>query len=174
MWPASLGGSNRIITVQGHSMEPTYHTGDLLVLDSGATPEVGRIIVFRIPADEPGGGHLVVHRMIGRRADGTFITQGDNAPNPDVFLTTRTDILGSPRFSIPHGGEAIGLFGTPTGLAVTAGLLGTLLMWPRNRARVALVSLQLTIDDEGWSSAFISEQDMVDANAWLRAEMSLD
>lgn len=133
MWPASLGGSSRMIVVHGHSMEPTYVTGDLVVLDTGAAPEIGHIVVFKIPDDEAGAGLFVVHRVIGIRADGTYITQGDNAPNPDVFLTKRSDILGSPRFSVPHGGQAIALLGSPIGLAAAIGGLCTVLLWPRKR-----------------------------------------
>jgi len=172
MWPAFLGGSTQIIVVQGHSMEPKYHTGDLLVLDASVTPEVGSIIVFRIPASEPGGGHLVVHRVIGRRADGTYITQGDNTQNPDAFLTARADILGSPRFSVPHGGQAIGLLSTPMGLAAVTGLLGFALMWPRKRPAEMFAFIRPTIDDEGWSSVPISEQDMAVANLWLQSQIS--
>ena len=122
-----------MIVVHGHSMEPTYVTGDLVVLDTAATPEIGHIIVFKIPADEPGAGLLVVHRIIGIRDDGTFITQGDNAQNPDVFLTARSDILGSPRFAVPHGGQAIAILSSPIGLAAATGGLCMILLWPRKR-----------------------------------------
>lgn len=133
VWPAVLGGSSQAIVVHGHSMEPTYATGDLVVVDTDAVPTVGNIIVFKIPSDEPGGGQLVVHRVVAMRDDGTYITQGDSSDNPDVFLTARSDILGSPRFSIPHGGQAIGLVATPLGLSIVAGLLSTVLLWPRKR-----------------------------------------
>jgi signal peptidase len=148
LWPAFLGGSTQMIKVGGHSMEPTYVTGDLVILDTGAAPKIGRIVVFKIHEDEAGAGLLVVHRIIGLREDGTYITQGDNNPNPDVFLTTRSDILGSPRFSIPHGAEAIGMLSSPIGLAAAVGGLCTALLWPRKR------------DDDAQKDADESSKDM--------------
>ena len=133
VWPTVLGGSSQAIVVHGRSMEPTYGTGDLVMVDTDAVPAVGNVIVFKIPSDAPGGGQLVAHRVVGMRDDGTYITQGDASENPDVFLTARSDILGSPRFSIPHGGQAIGLVATPLGLSIVVGLLSTVLLWPRRR-----------------------------------------
>lgn len=130
LWPASLGGSSRIIVVQGHSMEPTYQLGDLLLVRTDASPEVGDVVVFRIPADEPGGGSLVVHRIIGRRADGSAITQGDNRTTPDPYHVRPHDIVGRPLTSVPHGGRLIGLASRPTTVGLVSGLLATMLLWP--------------------------------------------
>ncbi|MCE9623815.1 MAG: signal peptidase I [Actinomycetia bacterium] len=195
LWPAFLGGTSRMITVQGHSMEPTYVTGDLVVLDAGATPAIGKIIVFKIPDDEPGAGLLVVHRVIGIREDGTYITQGDNTQSADTFLVTRSDILGSPRFSIPHGGQAIGLVSSPIGLALATGSLCTALLWPRKRDEDADASeesesagepLELVGPDDSFdapsSVAFADESSapqvdeidfVAEAEAWLRNELAL-
>lgn len=171
LWPAFLGGSSRMITVQGHSMEPTYTTGDLVVLDASVEPEVGRVVVFQIPANEPGGGQLVVHRIIGIRPDGTFITQGDNTAAPDAFLTARSDILGSPRFVIPRGGAAIGFASTPLGLAGGAGALCTMLMWPRKKAEEAADAVVPAFDEDGWTSARFSQYQIEEAELWLQTEV---
>ena len=130
LWPASLGGSSRIIVVEGHSMEPTYHLGDLLFVRTDASPDVGDVTVFHIPADEPGAGSLVVHRVIGRHEDGTLMTQGDNRTTPDPFHIGPTDVVGSPVLALPHGGRLIGLASRPTSVAVVSGLLAMMLLWP--------------------------------------------
>ncbi len=180
LWPSFLGGSSRMITVQGHSMEPTYVTGDLVILDTAATPEIGKIVVFQIPKDVAGGGHLIVHRVIGIRPDGTYITQGDNAPNPDVFLTKRADILGSPRFSIPHGAEAIGTLSSPIGLAVAIGGLCTALLWPRKRGdedEGGEVDESSPNSDEQVITPIMRRVEDADvaaeAEAWLREQLDL-
>lgn len=185
MWPSFLGGSSQVILVHGHSMEPTYMTGDLVVIDTSAMPQIGDIIVFQIPKDEPGGGQHVVHRLIGRRDDGTYITQGDNAPNPDAFLTERSDILGSPRFSIPHGGRAIGMLGSPIGLGGVAGVLCSLLLWPRKRvddvdnADDATDKLEapevepIAVADEAIAERVIAADVATEAEAWLRDQLEL-
>ena len=133
MWPATLGGSRQLILVQGRSMEPTYDSGDLVVLDTDATPGVGEVVVFKIPGDQLGAGQLVVHRITGVRDDGTFVTQGDNSQNADDFRVTQSDILGSPQLSIPHGGRVLGLLSTPLGVGVVSGVACTIGLWPRKR-----------------------------------------
>ena len=172
VWPTVLGGSSQAIVVHGHSMEPTYGTGDLVMVDTDAVPAVGKIVVLKIPSDEPGGGQLVVHRIVGMRDDGTYITQGDASENPDDFLTARSDILGSPRFSIPHGGQAIGLVATPLGLSIVAGLLSTVLLWPRKRppelAAAGVVDGGAVADVE----AVVDARDFIDEDCRSRTSLA--
>jgi len=130
LWPASLGGSTRLIVVQGTSMEPTFHLGDLIVVRENPHPHVGDIIVFHIPKGEPAAGLLVVHRVIAIRDDGSYLTQGDNRKTADDFHIEAGDVVGSPVMGIPHAGRLIGLASTPLAVALAAGLITTLLMWP--------------------------------------------
>ena len=44
LWPTGLGGCTTLTIVSGHSMEPTYHTGDV-VLSRCGTPQVGDVVV---------------------------------------------------------------------------------------------------------------------------------
>lgn len=174
LWPSFLGGTNRVVAVHGHSMEPTFHAGDLVVLNTHAQPAVGRIFVFQIPADEPGGGRLVVHRIIGQRDDGSYITQGDNTQNPDSFRVTDRELVGSPRFVVPHGAKLISIFGTPIGLATATGLLSAIVMWPRARPNTLGGLTRPTIGPDGWSSIKIPEEEMTAAEAWVWVETQLD
>lgn len=170
LWPASLGGGTQMIAVQGTSMQPTYRTGDMLVVRENETPEIGDILVFRIPADEPGGGNLVVHRAIGRRDDGSIVTQGDNRDTPDPFHVTEREIVGTPVFVIPFAARAVGLLSTPFGLALIGGALFTLLVWPDQSKR-----RNDTSDDEAdptlWRVPEI-EEFMADAEAWVERELA--
>jgi signal peptidase I len=101
LWPASLGGGTSMIAVQGTSMQPTYHTGDLLMVRHNGSPDIGDVIVYSIPEDEPGGGNRVVHRIVARRDDGSIVTQGDNRDTPDPFHITEQDVVGSPVLLLP-------------------------------------------------------------------------
>lgn len=188
LWPSSLGGSSRIIKVQGHSMEPTFQSGDLILVDTSATPEIGDIIVFEIPDNEPGAGNLVVHRFIGLREDGTYLTQGDNTVSPDTFGTTRSDIIGSPRLAIPHGGQVIGMMTSPVGLAAATGMLSTLVLWPRKKPDEPTevdeqtegdeptidvdrtLELESPVIQDGWSSTTFSAQVVTEAEEWLQSQ----
>jgi signal peptidase len=129
-WPASLGGSTRLIVVEGHSMEPTYHFGDLVVARSNPHPKVGEIIVYRIPKGDPAAGMLIIHRVRSVRADGSFETQGDNRTTPDPYHIRPADIQGSPMFAVPHAGRVIGLCSSPLVVGSAAGLLVVFLLWP--------------------------------------------
>jgi signal peptidase len=175
LWPAFLGGSSRLITVHGHSMEPTYQPGDLVLLDTEISPSVADIIVFRIPANEPGAGQLVVHRIVGLRDDGTYVTKGDNSQNADTFQVSRSDILGSPRLSVPHGGRVIAVLSTPIGLGVATGFLCTALLWPR-RGDDEYLDLSVYDDDE-WRSIIaadrltFTEAEIAEAQEWLRTQV---
>lgn len=195
MWPSSLGGSSRVIKVQGHSMEPTFQSGDLILVDTSATPEIGDIIVFEIPANEPGAGNLVVHRLIGLREDGTYVTQGDNTASPDTFGTTRSDIIGTPRFAIPYGGRVIGTMTSPVGLAAATGMASTLLLWPRKKSEEpteadeatdviepteadvpttdvdATSEMESPVNEDGWSSTTFSAEVITEAEQWLQSQL---
>jgi len=132
-WPATLGGSTRLVVVQGSSMEPTFHLGDLIVVRDNHQPHVGDVIVFHIPKGEPAASMLVVHRVIALRPDGSYLTRGDNRTTTDDFHITAGDVVGTPILGIPHAGRAIGIASMPLAVALAAGLVTTLLLWPSSR-----------------------------------------
>lgn len=171
LWPAFLGGSSQMIVVHGRSMEPTYRPGELVLIDTDVSPDIGDIIVFHIPDGELGAGGLVVHRVIGLRADGTYITQGDNTQNADEFRIARSDIVGSPRFSLPYGGLVIGVLSSPMAIGAMTGLVITVMLWPRKASSPPTEFVGLAIDDQGWSSLTISEDEFAEAEAWLHSQL---
>ncbi len=130
LWPANLGGNTRFIVVQGHSMEPVLHLGDAVIVKELEHPEVGDVIVFQIPKGEPAAGMLVVHRVHAIRADGTFETKGDNRAYPDPFKIQRSDILGSPTWTLPHFGRLVGLASSPLVVGISFGLMSMLFLLP--------------------------------------------
>jgi signal peptidase len=164
-WPASLGGSTRLVVVEGHSMEPTYHFGDLVVARANPHPKVGEIIVYRIPKGDPAAGMLIIHRVKTIRPDGTFETQGDNRTTPDPFLITPADIAGSPLFAVPHAGRLIGICSNPPVVGAAAGLLVVFLLWPSRPKRPL-------VDDT------VSPPEQMDfdelARRWLEDELQLE
>ncbi|HEX7096839.1 MAG TPA: signal peptidase I, partial [Acidimicrobiales bacterium] len=92
--------------INGISMEPGMHTGDV-VITRDVDPheiEVGDVIRFRR------GNGSVVHRVIEVRigADGEpeFVTQGDNNPAPDSPVRA-DDVVGVFAFRIPKVGWPI-------------------------------------------------------------------
>lgn len=175
LWPAALGGNMNLVVVQGHSMEPTYQLGDAVIVKGNEDPQVGDIIVFRIPAEEPGGGMEVIHRINSVRADGSFETKGDNRDTPDSFRITRADVIGTPAFAIPRLGRLIGLASRPLVLGLAIGAMTTMLLWPERRRRrqheldpVAWMRTELAAIEERASA----EELVAEAEAWLADELA--
>jgi signal peptidase I len=129
-WPAALGGNTRFIIVQGSSMEPVYHLGDALLVKRIDHPKIGDIVVVQLPKGGPAPGMMVVHRIHAIRPDGTFETKGDNRRYPDPFKIAKRDILGSPRFTLPHFGRLVGLASSPLVVGFSFGLMSMLFLLP--------------------------------------------
>jgi len=97
LWPTTLGGCTSLTVVTGHSMEPTYYTGDLVVARCGA-PHVGDVVVYR--PSEVDAKARIVHRIIGGTSEG-WTLQGDNNDYPDSFAPTDDDVLGIAKVHVP-------------------------------------------------------------------------
>ncbi|GAW52165.1 MULTISPECIES: S24/S26 family peptidase [unclassified Nocardioides] len=117
--PPRLG----VTVVSGHSMLPTYDPGDLVVTWRTASYPAGTPVVYNIPADQPGTGLKVVHRVVDVRPDGTHVTQGDNNDSVDPWQPRDDDIRGEVVLRVPRGGILLRWFGSPLVLAVVSGLL---------------------------------------------------
>lgn len=123
--PVSVGGSLTLAGVDGTSMQPLLHTGDLAVAFRLRSSDymVGDVAVFDI-----GGGNFVVHRLHERLPDGSWKTKGDNRDYVDDW-TIRTDaILGKYMTFIPGGGTQLQKFrDKPAALGLAAAVLAFLL-----------------------------------------------
>ena len=112
-----------VVAVQGHSMQPTLVTGDLVVLQ-GVNPanlRKGDIIAVTVPAAlraKYGLPPHVVHRIVGIQHTKTgpiFTTKGDNNPNPDIFTTPASDVVGEVKYKIPFLGYPLLFLGSRQG-----------------------------------------------------------
>ena len=131
--PTFLGGPTGYVIVSGTSMEPTFHTGDLIITTQHSTYHRGEIIAFRVPEPNPAAGALVIHRIVGTSADGGFITQGDNRDAVDSWHPRSDDIIGTRTFLVPGVGTAFGYLKGGAGLALLAGLGALIVMWPKTK-----------------------------------------
>jgi signal peptidase I len=128
-WPVQHGGRLGITLLSGHSMEPTFHTGDVVLTWKQPDYQSGEVVVYPVP-DGPGAGLNVVHRVIGFRPDGTLITKGDNNHSPDPWHPTQASVLGSEIGSIAEAGLGIGLIRRPDVIALLlAAIAGACAFW---------------------------------------------
>ena len=128
-WPARLGGATSYVIIKGTSMEPKFHTGDLAVVRAQDHYNVGDIVAYRIPRGGPGGGKMVIHRIIGHRHGG-YLMQGDNRTTPDTWNPTNHDIVGRYRMLVPIPGIGFWML-MPWVFCASIGLSVMWILWPR-------------------------------------------
>jgi signal peptidase I len=121
--------------VNGNSMYPNLHNGDLVFFRSSPDPiKNGTVIVFI--QSETGVGVLdsllkpiVIHRIIGIGHEPSgmiyYQTKGDNNIGPDPFVTDENNVLGVPVFVIPYAGLPFQFLQTAFGM-VTISAIATL------------------------------------------------
>ena len=131
LWPSNIGGWTSYVIVHGHSMDPTFTTGDLAVMRHESNYHVGQIVAYEIPKPSPIAGHLVIHRIVGTKSRGRFVMKGDNRTTEDAWFPTRGDILGrlSVHVEVP-GGERFWVL-LPWGFCLLIGFAVMWILWPR-------------------------------------------
>lgn len=101
--PEVLGGSTSYVIVSGASMEPTYSSGDLVVVRAATDYAAGDVVAFRT-TDAEEDGPLVIHRIRRVLPDGTYELQGDNNDFVDPWHPTGDDIAGVRLVDLPGAG----------------------------------------------------------------------
>jgi signal peptidase len=125
--PLLRGEPSRLVIVSGHSMDPTFHTGDLVLAWPDDRYRIGDVAPYRVPQGEPGEGGLVIHRIVGGNGTDGYVMQGDNNPTPDVWMPRDDDIIGRQVLLVPRVGELLAWLRQPVVLAAAlAGLLTAL------------------------------------------------
>ncbi len=129
LWPASLGGSTRLVIVSGTSMEPTYDLGDMVITRDSGTSALGDTVVFEIP-EGTAAGSLVIHRIVDVDDEGRFITQGDNRATADIWPLTESDVVGQPLLHVPKGGLFVRFLQQWWVISILVGVLVVFVLWP--------------------------------------------
>lgn len=83
------------------SMYPTIPPGSMAFIQAEPAYHVGEVIEFKA------NGLLWIHRLVGIRPDGSYITKGDNPQStPDVFVPElrAADVVGRVSASVPYLG----------------------------------------------------------------------
>lgn len=122
--PEVFGYSQYIVT--SGSMEPDFSPGDMILVKSEASYELGDIVTFKNAA-----GQTVTHKIVGR-VEGQFITQGTANNTEDDELLSPENIIGKLQVVLPGVGQAMVFLRSPLGillLVVVAILLIGLPWW---------------------------------------------
>ena len=126
--PAFLGGPMTYVIVAGHSMEPTLHTGDLVVARRQSTYRRGDVIAYRIMKNQAGAGTLVVHRVVGGSSLDGYVTRGDNRRYRDPWHPKPADIAGKMSLHARRLGMIPVFSHTTLGMALIGALAGFLVL----------------------------------------------
>ena len=118
--PQSLGGHAGYVLVSGQSMEPRYHTGDLVLVEKHADYHPGEVIAYRVPKGDAMAGAQVIHRIVGGDAEHGFVVRGDNRTAPDVWRPRDADIVGAKTLRLPGAIVVLQYLRSPVFLGILA------------------------------------------------------
>ena len=121
--PSQLGGPVTYVAVTGTSMEPSMHTGDLVVVRKASSYEVGDVVAYQ----NPQLNSTVIHRIIRKENDG-YVFQGDNNDFVDTYRATPEDIVGRRWILIGDAGKIVQLVRSPVGAAVLVMIIAGIVM----------------------------------------------
>ncbi len=101
--PIPMGGNAAYIIVNGISMEPNFHRGDLVIVSPSSQYSIGDAVVYR---NQGLGGKNVFHRIIELNID-RYILKGDNNSWIDTYQPASEEVIGkavdshSARWTVP-------------------------------------------------------------------------
>ncbi len=120
--PIQFGGQAAYVIVNGISMEPGMHGGDLAILRQAPDYQVGDVVTYRHPQIGP-----VIHRIIALDGD-RFVFKGDNNTWIDSYQPTRAECIGKLWIYVPSAGSVLEQLRLPRNMAVLAAVLGVMVV----------------------------------------------
>ncbi len=121
--PTQVGGQATYVIVNGNSMEPNFHLGDLAIVRQAQQYQIGDIVTYRNAQLR----EYVIHRIVGEQA-GHFLIKGDHNDWIDTYHPVQAEIVGKLWIHIPGAGKFIQWLRIPLNLAIVVGLLGGIFM----------------------------------------------
>jgi signal peptidase I len=114
--PVQLGGRAAYVVVNGNSMEPLYHRGDLVITRAANAYAPGDIVTYRHPQVGP-----VIHRIIGRAGE-RWVFKGDNNDFVDHYRPLQSEFIGRSWLHLPGAGAWLVQARAPLVAALALGL----------------------------------------------------
>jgi signal peptidase I len=135
--PQYIGGPATYAIVDGVSMEPEYHTGDLVIAKSESSYAIGDLIVY---ANKTG---YIIHRIVAGNSTGGWKTQGDHNTWIDGWVVKDNQILGQVHFGIGQVGTWFNwVIAHPWQFATIAALLALIPYLPLRRRHLSPALVQ--------------------------------
>jgi len=113
-----ITGNFKVMTVLSGSMEPSIHTGSIVVVKPASEYKVGDVITFgKISKTQTPTTHRI-SEIKGSGATQTFITKGDANNAVDLREVRPSEIVGKEILTVPYVGYAISTAKKPYGFAL--------------------------------------------------------
>lgn len=106
---APIPGNYQILIVKSGSMEPSIHTGSLVVVKPADNYNVGDVVTF-----SNRGQDSITHRIVEINND-EYTTKGDANDSEDSRVVRERDVIGKVGFSIPWAGYIVAASKEPIG-----------------------------------------------------------
>lgn len=127
----SFQGYKALSVISG-SMEPTIHTGDVIVIRPVASPEEiaeGDIITFHTKEKQE---MLITHRVVGtvsvNQVPKAYVTKGDANESEDLSTVAFAQVIGRYQFRVPFLGYIASFIRKPLGIGLVVVLPGLVLI----------------------------------------------
>lgn len=122
----------KALSVISGSMEPTIHTGDVIIIRPVARAEEiaeGDVLTYR---SKEKADMLITHRVVGIVSlNGTpkaFVTKGDANESQDLDTVSFTQVIGRYEFRLPYFGYISSFIRKPLGIMLAVVLPGLVLI----------------------------------------------
>jgi signal peptidase I len=115
--PPQLGGRTSYAVIYGVSMEPRFHSGDLVLLRQQPNYQVGEIVGYHSTKL----GKPVMHRIV-KYQDGRYWFKGDNNNFVDPEQPMASQLFGREWIRLPGFGSALEKLHQPRNAAILGGL----------------------------------------------------
>lgn len=115
--PRAIGGPLSVVIVDGTSMQPKYHTGDVVILHRQSSYHLGEIAAVKVD------GGQVIHQLVAGNAQDGWHTKGINRKTPDSWTIPNSHVLGTPWIFLPGAGRWTTWVKTAEGTGLVFGLL---------------------------------------------------
>lgn len=123
-----IPGNFKALSVLSGSMEPSIHTGSVVVIKPAAEYKIGDVITFgkisktRVPT---------THRIVGINIDNgraVYTTKGDANNAADTREVLKSEIAGKELFTVPYLGFALDFVKKPLGFLIVVILPAVLIV----------------------------------------------
>lgn len=118
--PRAVGGPLSAVVVDGTSMQPRFHTGDVVIVRRHASYHLGDIVAVKVDGGE------VIHRLVAGNASTGWRTKGINRRTMDSWVIPNDHILGAQWVFLPGAGNWTGWVRQPQGAGIAAAAIAIL------------------------------------------------